>query len=120
MPITSQIYHCYGICSNYEAKKIIVIDSTLSYTHACDIYAGNSVIRLDWTRRLKIALDIARGLDYLHQHAHPAIIHRDIKSSNILLDECLNAKVADFGLSKMVDFGKDHVTTQVKGTMVGA
>ncbi|KAK7263752.1 hypothetical protein RJT34_31349 [Clitoria ternatea] len=79
---------------------------------------GKSVIRLDWIGRLKIALDIARGLDYLHEHANPPIIHRDIKSSNILLDERLNAKVADFGLSKpMLDFEKDHVTTQVKGTM---
>ena len=84
-----------------------------------DDNAGKNGIRLDWTRRLKIALGSSKGLAYLHELADPPIIHRDIKSNNILLDENLNAKVADFGLSKLVgDPEKNHVTTQVKGTMV--
>lgn len=83
------------------------------------VYAGKSGVRLNWIKRLKVALGTARALAYLHEHANPPIIHRDIKSDNILLDERLNAKVADFGLSKsMDDSEKDHVTTQVKGTMV--
>lgn len=74
---------------------------------------------MDWLRRLKITLGAARGLAYLHELANPPIIHRDIKSTNILLDDCLNAKVADFGLSRaMIETGKDHVSTQVKGTIV--
>lgn len=81
--------------------------------------AGKSGIRLDWTRRLRVALGAARGLQYLHDLADPPIIHRDIKTNNILLDGTLNAKVADFGLSKLMgDAEKGHVTTQVKGTMV--
>ncbi|KAI4296124.1 hypothetical protein L6164_036108 [Bauhinia variegata] len=83
-----------------------------------DAFSGKSGIRLDWIRRLKVALGTARGLAYLHELANPPIIHRDIKSANILLDERLNAKLADFGLCKpMGDGERDHVTTQVKGTM---
>lgn len=71
-------------------------------------------------RRLKVSLGTAKGLVYLHEFANPPIIHRDIKSTNVLLDDHLNAKVADFGLSKLMgEDDKDHVTTQVKGTMVG-
>ena len=87
----------------------------------CDevIVSGRCGIYLDWKRRLRVALGSARGLAYLHELANPPIIHRDVKSSNILLDESLTAKVADFGLSKLAsDNGKGHVSTQVKGTLV--
>ncbi|CAO2828632.1 unnamed protein product [Amaranthus hypochondriacus] len=84
-----------------------------------DSLSGKSGIQLDWLRRLMVTLGSARGLQYLHELADPPIIHRDIKSNNILLDERLNAKVADFGLSKLFgdDDQKGYVTTQVKGTM---
>lgn len=76
---------------------------------------------MDWMRRLSVALDSARGLAYLHELANPPIIHRDIKSNNILLDDQLTAKVADFGLSKLRgDIEKGYVTTQVKGTLVSS
>ena len=55
---------------------------------------------LNWPTRYKIAIDIAKGLYHLHYDCVPPIIHRDLKSSNILLDEAFNAKLADFGLSK--------------------
>lgn len=81
--------------------------------------AGKSGLHLDWKKRLRVALGAARGLAYLHELADPPIIHRDVKSSNILMDEHLTAKVADFGLSKLVsDSDKGHVSTQVKGTLV--
>jgi serine/threonine protein kinase len=82
------------------------------------IYAGKSGFKLSWTKRLGIAFDSARGIAYLHELANPPIIHRDIKSTNILLDDQLIAKVADFGLSKPVDNNEVHVSTGVKGTLV--
>ncbi|PQQ18881.1 serine/threonine-protein kinase-like protein CCR4 [Prunus yedoensis var. nudiflora] len=56
---------------------------------------------VSWAARINVALDAARGVEYLHMYAVPPVIHRDIKSSNILLDDTLRAKVSDFGLSLM-------------------
>ncbi|MFS8012821.1 putative protein kinase RLK-Pelle-WAK-LRK10L-1 family [Helianthus anomalus] len=72
---------------------------------------------LTWTHRLNIARDTAEGLAYLHFSAVPPIYHRDVKSSNILLDEKLNAKVADFGLSRLAEADLSHVTTCAQGTL---
>ncbi|KAH7652791.1 Non-specific serine/threonine protein kinase protein [Dioscorea alata] len=72
---------------------------------------------LDWPTRKRIALGTARGLEYLHEHCNPKIIHRDVKAANVLLDEDFEAVVGDFGLAKLVDVRKTSVTTQVRGTM---
>nr|ATY46633.1 somatic embryogenesis receptor kinase 1-1 [Cunninghamia lanceolata] len=72
---------------------------------------------LDWPTRKHVALGAARGLEYLHEHCNPKIIHRDVKAANVLLDEDFEAVVGDFGLAKLVDARKTHVTTQVRGTM---
>lgn len=55
-------------------------------------------------------------LAYLHEAIEPKVIHRDIKSSNILIDDEFNAKVSDFGLAKLLDSGESHITTRVMGT----
>ncbi|KAG6506286.1 hypothetical protein ZIOFF_031609 [Zingiber officinale] len=73
--------------------------------------------RLSWPLRQKIAVGTARGLAYLHTGAQPLIIHRDIKASNILLDENFEPKVADFGLAKFTPEGMSHVSTKVAGTL---
>uniref|UniRef100_A0A5B6YI00 non-specific serine/threonine protein kinase n=1 Tax=Davidia involucrata TaxID=16924 RepID=A0A5B6YI00_DAVIN len=74
---------------------------------------------LDFNQRLEISIDVAHALTYLHLYAEKQIIHRDVKSSNILLTENLRAKVADFGFARLgaVDFERTHVSTKVKGTV---
>ncbi|WOL01997.1 hypothetical protein Cni_G10716 [Canna indica] len=72
---------------------------------------------LPWRCRLAIAQQTAEGLAYLHSSAVPPIYHRDVKSSNILLDEKFNAKVADFGLSRLAEPGLSHVSTCAQGTL---
>ncbi|KAJ4850339.1 hypothetical protein Tsubulata_037455 [Turnera subulata] len=72
---------------------------------------------LDWDTRMKIALDAARGLAYLHEDSQPCVIHRDFKASNILLENNFNAKVADFGLAKQAPEGRtNYLATRVMGT----
>ncbi|XP_038890627.1 probable receptor-like protein kinase At2g42960 [Benincasa hispida] len=71
---------------------------------------------LTWEARMKIMLGTAKGIAYLHEAIEPKVVHRDIKASNILIDENFNAKVSDFGLAKLMDAGKTHVTTRVMGT----
>ncbi|KAL8034223.1 hypothetical protein ABFS82_12G013800 [Erythranthe guttata] len=72
---------------------------------------------LNWATRKQVALGTSRGLEYLHEHCNPKIIHRDVKAANVLLDEDFEAVVGDFGLAKLVDVRRTNVTTQVRGTM---
>lgn len=72
---------------------------------------------LDWDTRVKIALDAARGLAYLHEDSQPCVIHRDFKASNILLENDFHAKVSDFGLAKQAPEGRaNYLSTRVMGT----
>ncbi|PON84517.1 LysM receptor kinase [Trema orientale] len=71
---------------------------------------------LPWSTRVQIALDSARGLEYIHEHTVPVYIHRDIKSANILIDKNFHAKVADFGLTKLTEVGSTSIPTRLVGT----
>ncbi|KAF5809972.1 putative protein kinase RLK-Pelle-LRR-VIII-1 family [Helianthus annuus] len=119
--LLSRVHHknlvsLVGFCFD-QGEQMLVYEFIVNGT-VKDSLSGRSGFRLDWIRRLRIALGSAKGLQYLHDLADPPIIHRDVKTNNILLDERLVAKVADFGLSKSLgDANRTHVTTQVKGTM---
>ncbi|KAH9696123.1 putative receptor-like serine/threonine-protein kinase [Citrus sinensis] len=75
-----------------------------------------SVSPLTWDIRMKIAIGTAKGLAYLHEGLEPKVVHRDVKSSNILLDRKWNPKVSDFGLAKLLGSEASYVTTRVMGT----
>ncbi|PIN12121.1 Serine/threonine protein kinase [Handroanthus impetiginosus] len=80
------------------------------------IFNQNRERNLSWELKWRIILGIAKGLEYLHEHCNPKILHFDIKPQNILLDEEFNVKIADFGLAKWIDRDQSNVSTLVKGT----
>lgn len=79
--------------------------------------ADRETAPLDWNSRMKIALGAARALAYLHEDSSPCVIHRDFKSSNILLEHDYTPKVSDFGLARTArGEGNQHISTRVMGT----
>lgn len=109
-----------GYCSDSNHKLLVyefMANGGLQ-EHLYPINGSNTISsRLDWETRLRIALEAAKGLEYLHEHVSPPVIHRDFKSSNILLDKNFHAKVSDFGLAKLgSDKAGGHVSTRVLGT----
>ncbi|KQJ94417.1 LRR receptor kinase SERK2 isoform X2 [Brachypodium distachyon] len=111
------ILRLIGFCST-QAERLLVYPfmQNLSVAYCIREFKPGEPI-LDWSARKRVALGTARGLEYLHEHCNPKIIHRDVKAANVLLDEYFEPVVGDFGLAKLVDVQKTSVTTQVRGTM---
>lgn len=97
---------------------ISICKESLSEQYFLIYFLGrDSQIKLDWPTRRKICIGIARGLAFLHEESVLKIVHRDIKATNILLDGDLNPKISDFGLAKLDEEEKTHISTRVAGTM---
>ncbi|XP_020107676.1 LOW QUALITY PROTEIN: putative serine/threonine-protein kinase-like protein CCR3 [Ananas comosus] len=113
-----------GYCEEKE-ERLLVYEfmkngALYDHLHSKDASAAlaNSVVRSSWKVRIKVLLDASRGIEYLHNYAVPPIIHRDIKSSNILLDSNWVARVSDFGLSLMgPDSEGGHLSMKAAGTV---
>lgn len=103
--------------SQQDGKNILVYEYMHNGTLKEHLRGGPNDVKItSWVKRLEIAEDAAKGIEYLHTGCSPTIIHRDVKSSNILLDKNMRAKVADFGLSKPAVDGS-HVSSIVRGTV---
>ncbi|XVE63405.1 hypothetical protein DITRI_Ditri07aG0017700 [Diplodiscus trichospermus] len=107
----------HGCCVE-GSHRILVYGYLENNSLAQTLLGGNhSSMQFSWQARRNICIGVAKGLAFLHEEVRPHIIHRDIKASNILLDENLMPKIADFGLAKLFPDNLTHISTRVAGTI---
>uniref|UniRef100_A0A453SX65 non-specific serine/threonine protein kinase n=1 Tax=Aegilops tauschii subsp. strangulata TaxID=200361 RepID=A0A453SX65_AEGTS len=108
----------YGCC--VEGSHKILVYNYLENNSLAQTLLGSqqhSSIQFNWSTRVNICIGVAQGLAYLHDGVRPHVVHRDIKASNILLDQDLTPKISDFGLAKLLPSDVSHISTRVAGTL---
>ncbi|EOY27897.1 Receptor-like kinase in flowers 1, putative [Theobroma cacao] len=107
----------YGCC--IEGNQLLLVYEYMENNSLSRALFGPeySRINLEWPTRHKICVGIARGLAFLHEESRLKIVHRDIKATNVLLDRDLNPKISDFGLAKLHEEEKTHISTRIAGTI---
>ncbi|KAG8477985.1 hypothetical protein CXB51_027393 [Gossypium anomalum] len=122
--LTESTIHFFAVGDNAQVRLIgycvegslFVVYEYIENGNLSQHLRGSGREPLPWSTRVQIALDSARGLEYIHEHTVPVYIHRDIKSANILIDKKFRAKVADFGLTKLTEVGNSSLPTRLVGT----
>ncbi|CAL5342876.1 unnamed protein product [Camellia sinensis] len=104
-----------GFCAE-KSYRLLIYEYMSNGSLDTWIFQRHQQQTLGWQSRKKIIMDIAKGLTYLHEECRQKIFHLDIKPQNILLDEYFNAKISDFGLSKLIDKDQSQVVTMMRGT----
>ncbi|KAF8080065.1 hypothetical protein N665_0978s0007 [Sinapis alba] len=105
----------YGCCVDKD-QLLLIYEYMENNSLALALY-GNSAHKLNWSIRQKICVGIARGLEFLHHGSTIRMVHRDIKTANVLLDTDFNAKISDFGLARLHDEEQSHISTRIAGTI---
>ncbi|XP_049384356.1 probable LRR receptor-like serine/threonine-protein kinase At1g07650 [Solanum stenotomum] len=107
----------YGCCA--EGNQLLLVYEYLENNSLARALFGPEEhhLQIDWPTRQKICIGIAKGLAFLHEESSLKIVHRDIKATNVLLDKELNPKISDFGLAKLDDEDKTHISTRIAGTI---
>ncbi|WZZ03860.1 hypothetical protein YC2023_089781 [Brassica napus] len=105
----------YGCC--VEKNQLLLVYEYMENNSLALALNGESAPNLDWAARQRICVGIARGLEFLHEGSMIRMVHRDIKTTNVLLDADLNAKISDFGLARLHEEEHTHISTKIAGTM---
>ncbi|EOY27888.1 Leucine-rich repeat transmembrane protein kinase, putative [Theobroma cacao] len=111
------VVRLYGCCA--EGNQLLLVYEYMENNSLAHALFGTGEVQLilDWPKRLRICIGIAKGLAFLHDESALKIVHRDIKTANVLLDKDINPKISDFGLARLDEEENTHISTRVAGTI---
>ncbi|XP_076908777.1 receptor-like serine/threonine-protein kinase At4g25390 [Bidens hawaiensis] len=112
---SDRVVSVIGFCSEPRKRRMVLVYELMSNGSLQDCLFHRKCVELkEWKKRLSVAIDIAKGIEYLHHYCDPPIFHGDIKPSNILLDDKFNAKIADFGLARLKNENECRIEVNCK------